>query len=67
MTTINKPISLDLLFDWQDDNRTGRISAFLDEHANIDVNIEKLDKETARKILYKLVDIIIDNGYYSQH
>lgn len=67
MITINKPISLDLLFDWQDGKHSGRISAFLDEHANIDVNIEKLDKEFARRILYTLVDIIIDNGYYSQH
>jgi len=65
--TIKLPLSLDLLFDWTDGNNTGRISAFLDEYSTVDVNINRLNKEDARKIMYKLVDVIIDTGYYNPH
>jgi len=55
-----------LYFDFVDDNRETHeiITYYLNEHGSIDIDIGFLDTEVARKVLYKLVDKVIDKGYY---
>ena len=62
---IGEIYALDLYFDFVDDNdETDQINVYINEHGSIDIDIGFLDTEIARKVLYKLVDKIIDKGYY---
>jgi len=62
---IGEIYALDLYFDFVDDNgETNQINVYINEHGGIDIDIGFLDTEVARKVLYKLVDKVIDKGYY---
>jgi hypothetical protein len=62
---IGEIYALDLFFDFVDDNdETDQINVYVNEHGSIDIDIGFLDKETARKVLYKVIDRVIDKGYY---
>jgi hypothetical protein len=62
---IGEIYALDLFFDFVDDNgETNQINVYINEHGSIDIDIGFLDKETARKVLYKVIDRVIDKGYY---
>ena len=62
---IGEIYALDLFFDFVDDNgETDQINVYVNEHGSIDIDIGFLDTEVARKVLYKLVDKVIDKGYY---
>jgi hypothetical protein len=62
---IGEIYALDLYFDFVDDNgETDQINVYINEHGSIDIDIGFLDTEVARKVLYKLVDKVIDKGYY---
>jgi hypothetical protein len=62
---IGEIYALDLYFDFVDDNgETNQINVYINEHGSIDIDIGFLDTEVARKVLYKLVDKVIDKGYY---
>ena len=62
---IGEIYALDLFFDFVDDNEeTDQINVYINEHGSIDIDIGFLDTEVARKVLYKLVDKVIDKGYY---
>jgi hypothetical protein len=62
---IGEIYALDLFFDFVDDNEeTDQINVYINEHGSIDIDIGFLDKETARKVLYKVIDRVIDKGYY---
>ena len=62
---IGEIYALDLFFDFVDDNgETNQINVYVNEHGSIDIDIGFLDKETARKVLYKVIDKVIDKGYY---
>jgi hypothetical protein len=62
---IGEIYALDLYFDFVDDNdEIDQINVYINEHGSIDIDIGFLDTEVARKVLYKLVDKVIDKGYY---
>lgn len=62
---IGEIYALDLYFDFVDDNGdTKQINVYINEHGSIDIDIGFIDTEVARMVLYKLVDKLIDKGYY---